>query len=87
MILIEDMNDNAPVITKPDQVICSKGRTRGSIVLEAKDLDQKPYSDPFIFGLGKTATSSKQWKLSSTTGMSGGQARLCRAVLVHYRYR
>lgn len=76
VILIEDVNDNAPVITKPNQVLCSKGSRQGSMVLEAKDLDQKPYSDPFNFHLGKTAQTSGQWKITPSTGMSGRQAGL-----------
>lgn len=75
MILIEDVNDNVPVITKPDQVICSKDVTGSSILIEANDLDQKPYSDPFSFELG--SGTDGQWKITSTTGMSRGQQDLC----------
>ncbi|KAF5900437.1 desmocollin-2-like isoform X1, partial [Clarias magur] len=68
LILIEDVNDNIPVITKPDQVLCSKDVTGGSILIEANDLDQKPYSDPFTFELG--SGTDGQWKITSTTATS-----------------
>lgn len=74
MILIEDVNDNAPMITKPNQVLCNKDGKRGSMLLEAKDLDEKPYSDPFTFKLGNV--KSGQWKLSGATGISREQALL-----------
>ncbi|KAI5619855.1 desmocollin-1 [Silurus asotus] len=68
LILIEDVNDNVPIITKPDQVLCSKSGTGGSVRIEAKDLDQKPYSDPFTFEL--EGENAEQWKLSGATGTS-----------------
>ncbi|MCJ8743639.1 hypothetical protein PDJAM_G00096570 [Pangasius djambal] len=68
VILIEDVNDNAPKIPNPQQVLCSKDGTRGSILIEAKDLDQKPYSDPFSFQLG--SADAGQWRLTGATGTS-----------------
>ncbi|XP_060773616.1 desmocollin 2-like protein isoform X2 [Neoarius graeffei] len=68
VILIEDVNDNAPMITKPDQVLCSKDGARDSILLTAKDLDLAPYSDPFIFELA--STDAEQWRLKGATGTS-----------------
>ncbi|KAI4892503.1 hypothetical protein NFI96_018299 [Prochilodus magdalenae] len=61
IILIEDDNDNVPEIKKPEQVLCSKDGTRGSVLVEAVDYDESPYSGPFTFELG--TESQGKWKL------------------------
>ncbi|XP_053470312.1 desmocollin 2-like protein [Ictalurus furcatus] len=68
LILIEDVNDNMPIINKSDHVLCNRDGRRGSILIEAKDLDQKPYSAPFNFKLG--SVNAEQWRLKSPTDTS-----------------
>ncbi|TSK58110.1 Desmocollin-1 [Bagarius yarrelli] len=68
VILIEDVNDNSPMITKPEPVLCAKGAGRGSVPLEAIDLDQKPYSEPFSFEIVKP--NDEKWKITNQRGTS-----------------
>lgn len=68
IIRIEDENDNVPTITEPNKVLCRKDGALDSILIEAKDLDQDPYSAPFTFELA--STKAEQWKLKGATGMS-----------------
>lgn len=66
--MIEDVNDNNPVIPEPNRVLCSKDGKWGSILVEAEDNDQSPYSGPFTFALG--SDSAEKWKLKdSVPGM------------------
>ncbi|TRY91442.1 hypothetical protein DNTS_028219 [Danionella cerebrum] len=51
VLQIEDENDNMPLITNPDLVICNKDDAAHSVLVEAVDLDNKPYSTPFTFEL------------------------------------
>uniref|UniRef100_A0A671LBP7 Desmocollin-3-like n=1 Tax=Sinocyclocheilus anshuiensis TaxID=1608454 RepID=A0A671LBP7_9TELE len=68
IIQIEDVNDNIPVIPGKDLIMCSKGDTLSSVLVEAVDMDKPPYSTPFIFELG--ADHDGKWKLKDTTGSS-----------------
>ncbi|XP_067240946.1 desmocollin 2-like protein [Chanodichthys erythropterus] len=68
IIQIEDDNDNMPVIPGTDLVICNKGDTLSSVLVEAVDLDKPPYSTPFIFELG--AENDGKWKLKDKTDSS-----------------
>ncbi|KAL7888148.1 hypothetical protein AOLI_G00031220 [Acnodon oligacanthus] len=61
LILIEDVNDNVPIIPKPDMVVCSRDGQRSSILVNAVDYDESPYSGPFTFELGKE--SEGKWKI------------------------
>ncbi|XP_066533657.1 desmocollin 2-like protein [Hoplias malabaricus] len=63
LILIEDVNDNVPVIPPSNLVVCAKDGIRGSTVVEAVDYDETPYSGPFSFELGKGAEG--KWKLKN----------------------
>lgn len=68
MILIEDVNDNTPVISNLTPSICNKGAAQNSVVINASDLDQQPYSYPFLFELVKPNDGS--WRLKDQKGMS-----------------
>ncbi|XP_026147074.1 desmocollin-2-like [Carassius auratus] len=68
IIKIQDVNDNIPMITNPDPILCNKGDTLSSVLVEAMDLDRPPYSIPFIFELG--ADHDGSWKLKDTTDSS-----------------
>ncbi|XP_056122436.1 desmocollin 2-like protein isoform X2 [Rhinichthys klamathensis goyatoka] len=68
IILIEDENDNMPVIPSTDLVICSKGDALSSVLVEAVDLDKPPFSTPFIFEFG--AEHDGKWKLKDRTDSS-----------------
>uniref|UniRef100_A0A672KW59 Desmocollin-2-like n=1 Tax=Sinocyclocheilus grahami TaxID=75366 RepID=A0A672KW59_SINGR len=67
-IQIEDVNDNMPVIPGTDLIMCSKDDMLSSVLVEAVDMDQRPYSTPFIFELG--ADQDGKWKLKDTTESS-----------------
>lgn len=79
MILIEDVNDNTPVLNKTDLVVCNRGTTQDPVLISATDLDQKPYSDPFTFELLKP--NDGNWRLRNQKGMSRGQGDLFRGLL------
>ncbi|XP_043075981.1 desmocollin 2 like [Puntigrus tetrazona] len=68
IIQIEDVNDNMPIITSKDLIMCSKSDTLSSVLVEAVDMDKPPYSTPFIFELG--ANHDGNWKLKDTTDSS-----------------
>ncbi|XP_063057055.1 desmocollin 2-like protein [Engraulis encrasicolus] len=69
LIIIMDVNDNNPVITVPDHILCEKeGAELGSITLHATDADGPPYGAPFTFELGEDAGGN--WKLKDATGES-----------------
>lgn len=68
ILQIEDVNDNAPVIPGSDLVMCSRADTLSSVLVEAVDKDQSPYSTPFIFELG--AEHDGKWKLKDATSSS-----------------
>ncbi|KAK2883557.1 hypothetical protein QQF64_016792 [Cirrhinus molitorella] len=68
IIQIEDVNDNMPVIPGKDLIMCSRGNTLSSILVEAVDMDKPPYSTPYIFELG--ADNDGRWKLKDTTDSS-----------------
>lgn len=70
ILQIEDVNDNMPVITGTELVMCSRGDTLSSVLVEAVDKDESPYSTPFMFELG--AEHDGKWKLSDATSKTGG---------------
>ncbi|XP_007257069.3 desmocollin 2 like [Astyanax mexicanus] len=61
VILIEDVNDNYPVIPVPDRTVCSKENQRSSTTVEAVDSDKSPYAGPFTFELGPG--NDGKWKI------------------------
>ncbi|XP_051953861.1 desmocollin 2-like protein [Xyrauchen texanus] len=65
IIQIEDENDNMPEIASSELVICSKGNSLGSVLIEAVDKDETPYSTPFQFDLG--AEHDGKWRLKDAT--------------------
>ncbi|XP_073672750.1 desmocollin 2-like protein [Garra rufa] len=68
VIQIEDTNDNMPAIGVTDPIMCSRGDTLSSILIEAQDMDRPPYSTPFSFELG--AGQEGSWKLKDTSDSS-----------------
>lgn len=68
IMLIEDVNDNVPLIPTSELVLCSQADKMGSVLVEAEDKDQSPYSTPFIFELGPE--NDGKWKLKDTTSSS-----------------
>ncbi|XP_041912492.1 desmocollin-2-like [Alosa sapidissima] len=68
LIVIDDVNDNNPKITTPDQILCEKEGELGSITLHAEDADARPYGEPFTFELGEEADG--KWKLKDAKGTS-----------------
>ncbi|KAK1795897.1 hypothetical protein P4O66_009010, partial [Electrophorus voltai] len=68
MILIEDVNDNVPVVPESNLVVCTMDGKRGSALVDAVDYDQTPYSGPFTFELASGVT--RKWKLKNATGTS-----------------
>ncbi|XP_053186579.1 desmocollin 2-like protein isoform X1 [Scomber japonicus] len=51
IIQVEDDNDNKPMLPTTERVLCEKEGELSSLVVVAEDLDQSPYSSPFIFTL------------------------------------
>ncbi|XP_034743934.1 desmocollin 2 like isoform X2 [Etheostoma cragini] len=51
IIVVEDVNDNVPVIPTPEMVLCEKEGELGSVLVVAEDKDQRPFSYPFSFSL------------------------------------
>lgn len=68
VLQIEDVNDNIPVIQRPDLNMCNRGDAVSSVLIEAVDQDKPPYSTPFIFELG--AEQEGKWKLKDITDSS-----------------
>ncbi|XP_051951197.1 desmocollin-1-like [Xyrauchen texanus] len=68
IIQIEDENDNMPEVPGSELVICSKGDSLGSVLVEVVDKDESPYSTPFNFELG--AGHDGKWRLKDITSNS-----------------
>uniref|UniRef100_A0AAY4CVC2 Cadherin domain-containing protein n=1 Tax=Denticeps clupeoides TaxID=299321 RepID=A0AAY4CVC2_9TELE len=68
MIIIDDINDNVPFFPKSYVVLCEKEGQLGSVLLEAQDIDDDPYSAPFTFELGDAAEG--KWKLKDAKDTS-----------------
>ncbi|XP_051501572.1 desmocollin-1-like [Myxocyprinus asiaticus] len=68
IIQIEDENDNMPEIPGSELVICHKGDSLGSVLVEVVDKDESPYSTPFHFELG--AEHVGKWRLKDITSNS-----------------
>ncbi|XP_056620747.1 desmocollin 2-like protein [Triplophysa dalaica] len=68
ILQIEDVNDNKPVITNSDLIMCNRGDTLSSVLVEAVDADQSPYSTPFIFKLGEK--DDGKWTLKDASSSS-----------------
>ncbi|KAM4705542.1 desmocollin-2-like [Rhinophrynus dorsalis] len=70
VINVEDINDNAPLITSSESTICQMGRTFS--ILSAEDPDGIPNSAPFKFSLDTSGNPSlaNQFKISPIDGKS-----------------
>ncbi|KAM9845093.1 desmocollin 2-like protein [Aulostomus maculatus] len=51
ILQVEDENDNAPKIPTSLLLVCEKEGELGSVLVVAEDMDQSPFSAPFIFSL------------------------------------
>ncbi|KAA0708768.1 Desmocollin-3 Precursor [Triplophysa tibetana] len=68
ILQIEDVNDNKPVINNTEPIMCNRGDALSSVLVEAVDKDQSPYSTPFIFKLGEKHDG--KWKLKDASSSS-----------------
>lgn len=68
ILVVEDVNDNVPVVPPGALVICEKAGELGSTVVVAEDKDKSPFSDPFSFSLPKDHDG--RWSLTRLNGTS-----------------
>ncbi|KAG5286764.1 hypothetical protein AALO_G00018500 [Alosa alosa] len=61
-IIVEDVNDNIPLLPTHELIVCEKEGELGSVVLVAEDKDKTPFSSPFLFELRKPYEG--EWTLS-----------------------
>ncbi|KAM8966891.1 desmocollin-2 [Pelodytes ibericus] len=64
VIILEDINDNVPMIVRSGSNICQTGRSYS--IIEAEDRDSVPNNAPFRFALDKTVSS--QFRLVPVDG-------------------
>lgn len=69
-ITLEDVNDNAPYIKPTLAKVCDDAKDLRVVVLEAKDDDLHPNTDPFKFELSKQAVPDKVWKITKINSKS-----------------
>lgn len=62
--MVEDINDNVPIVGPGEKVVCEN--EGNSVVIVAEDHDQSPFSSPFIFNM--PADSDGQWSLTRYNG-------------------
>ncbi|KAM4629585.1 desmocollin 2-like protein isoform 2-T2 [Polymixia lowei] len=67
-LLIEDANDNKPVIPDGVLVLCEEEGKMGSVTVHAHDVDRSPYSAPFHFQLPKDMQT--KWRLGDAQNTS-----------------
>lgn len=67
-VLLLDVNDNKPVLTSNQAFVCVK--TLDPVIIEAKDADSEPFSEPFTFTLERQA-KYPHWKLDAIDGTDG----------------
>ncbi|KAK6491073.1 desmocollin-3-like [Huso huso] len=67
-IYLEDENDNNPIITNKDLVICEHYGQLGYVKVEAEDKDAEPLSSPFVFSFPKD--HDKNWKITNEEATS-----------------
>ncbi|KAM8839161.1 desmocollin 2-like protein [Synchiropus picturatus] len=68
ILVVEDVNDNVPVVPPGALVLCEKEGELGSVLVVAEDLDNSPHSDPFSFSLPKDHDG--KWSLTRSNGTS-----------------
>ncbi|XP_012683281.2 desmocollin-2 [Clupea harengus] len=61
-IIVDDENDNLPLLLSNDLILCERSGELGSVVMVAEDKDSHPYSSPFLFELMEPHEG--EWKLS-----------------------
>lgn len=64
IIVVEDVNDNHPIIPPGEKVVCEN--EGDSVVIVAEDADQSPFGAPFIFSL--PADSDGKWSVTRFNG-------------------
>lgn len=64
IIVVEDVNDNYPIIPPGEKVVCENNGD--SVVIVAEDADQTPFSSPFIFSM--PADSDGKWSVKGFNG-------------------
>lgn len=64
IIVVEDVNDNNPIITPGEKVVCEN--EGDSVVIVAEDSDQSPFSSPFTFSM--PADSDGKWSVTRFNG-------------------
>lgn len=64
IIVVEDVNDNIPIIPPSEKVVCEN--EGDSVVIVAEDHDQSPFSSPFIFSMA--ADSDGRWAVTRFNG-------------------
>ncbi|XP_068427691.1 desmocollin 2-like protein [Clinocottus analis] len=63
IIMVEDVNDNQPMIPTSELVLCEKEGELGSVLVVAEDSDQTPFSSPFSFSL--PSDHDGKWSVTS----------------------
>ncbi|XP_074507504.1 desmocollin 2-like protein [Sebastes fasciatus] len=51
ILVVEDVNDNVPMLPTSERLLCEKEGELGSVLVVAEDNDQSPFSSPFRFSL------------------------------------
>lgn len=64
--MVEDVNDNVPLVPTSELVLCEKEGELGSVVVVAEDKDKSPFSSPFTFNL--PTSHDGQWSLTRMNG-------------------
>ena len=70
-LVVEDENDNIPLLPGKDMILCERDGHHGSVVLKAFDPDSSPFGGPFLFNLPKDQDGN--WVLTNVNG-----ERVCR---------
>ncbi|KAM9789498.1 desmocollin 2-like protein, partial [Neosynchiropus ocellatus] len=68
ILVVEDVNDNVPVVPPGALVLCEKEGELGSVMVVAEDSDNSPNSAPFSFSLPKDHDG--KWSLTRLNGTS-----------------
>ncbi|XP_039619429.1 cadherin-13 [Polypterus senegalus] len=64
VINLEDENDNAPYVHPTTAKVCEDSKDLNVVILEGKDNDISPNTDPFKIELGKQVGIEKTWKIT-----------------------
>ena len=70
-LVVEDENDNIPMLPSKGMSLCEREGHLGSVVIKAFDPDSSPFGAPFLFTLPKD--NDGNWALTNVNG-----ERVCR---------